>query len=92
MATFLLCGKYSSQALEQMSAQRTQQAVEAVQQCGGEVEAMYATLGQNDLLFIVSLPGIEEAMKASIALTKLTGIAFSTTPAIPVQDFDTLIG
>ncbi len=49
---------------------------------------MYAVLGERDLVFILDFPGIEEAARASIALTKMTGIAFSTNPAISVDRFD----
>jgi uncharacterized protein with GYD domain len=92
MATFLMFGKYSSRALQEMSIQRTDKVVDLVKQFGGEVQAMYAALGQHDLVFVVSLPGTEAAMKASVALTKLTGITFITAPAVTVQDFDKLMG
>jgi uncharacterized protein with GYD domain len=91
MATFLMFGKYSSEALRAISAQRTEEAVDLIGQCGGEVEAMYATLGQQDLVLILNFPGIEEALKASVALSKLTGIGFTTAPAIAVQEFDALL-
>ena len=91
MATFLMLGKYSSRALQEMSIQRTDKVVNTFKQFGGEVQAMYATLGQYDLVFVVSLPGIDEAMKASVVLTKLTGIAFSTLPAVTVENFDKLM-
>ena len=91
MATFLMVGKYSSRALQEMSIQRTDKVVDLVKQFGGQVEAMYATLGQQDLLLVLSLPGTPEAMKASVALTKLTGISFNTMPAVSVQDFDKLM-
>ena len=91
MSTFLMFGKYSSRALQEMSIQRTDKAVDLIKQCGGEVQAMYATLGEHDLVFVVSLPGPDEAMKTSVALTKLTGISFTTVPAVSVQDFDKLI-
>ena len=92
MATYLMFGKYSSQALQGMSIARTDKARELVKQFGGEVDAIYATLGDHDLVIIASLPGTEEAMKASLALTKLTGITFSTTPAVTVEEFDKLTG
>ena len=92
MATYLMFGKYSSQALKGMSIARTDKARELVKQFGGEVDAIYATLGDHDLVIIASLPGTEEAMKASLALTKLTGITFSTTPAVTVEEFDKLTG
>jgi uncharacterized protein with GYD domain len=92
MATFLMFGKYSPQALEQMSAERTASAVELVKKLGGEVQSMYATLGVNDLVFVVSFPSTQDAMKASVALSKMSGIAFSTAPAVTVADFDKLMG
>jgi uncharacterized protein with GYD domain len=91
MAMFLMFGKYSSRALQEMSIQRTDKVVDLVKQFGGEIQGMYATLGQQDLVFVLSLPGTEEAMKASVALTKLTGISFTTMPAVSVQDFDKLM-
>ena len=52
---------------------------------------MHALLGEKDLVFIVSLPGVEQAIQASVALSKMTGIAFTTAPAITVDDFDKLM-
>jgi len=92
MATFLMFGKYSPQALDQMSAQRTASAVDLLKKFGGEVQSMYATLGVNDLVFVVSFPTTEDAMKASVALSKMSAIAFSTAPAVTVADFDKLMG
>ena len=80
MAMYLMFGK------------RTDKAVDLIKQLGGEVQAMYATLGQHDLVLVVSLPGTDAAMKASVALTKLTGIGFNTMPAVSVEDFDKLMG
>ena len=91
MAKFLMFGKYSSRALQEMSVQRTDKVVNLIKQFGGEVHAMYATLGEHDLVFVLSLPSTEEAIKASVALTKLTGIGFNTSPAVAVQDFDKLV-
>jgi uncharacterized protein with GYD domain len=92
MSTFLMFGKYSPQALEEMSAERTSSAVELIKKFGGQVQSMYATLGANDLVFVLSFPGIEDAIKASVALSKMSGIAFSTAPAVTVAEFDKLMG
>jgi uncharacterized protein with GYD domain len=46
-----------------------------------------SVLGENDVLFIVELPGAREALKLSIALSKMTGIAFTTSAAVTVQEF-----
>lgn len=92
MATFLMFGKYTTvDALKGMSAERTESAVEAIGQCGGQVEAMYALLGPVDLLLICSFPSVEDAMKASVFLARMTGIAFTTAPAISVEAFDKLM-
>ena len=90
MATFMMFGKYSAQAVKEMSPERTQKAGELIKQLGGKVEAMYALLGETDLVFIITLPNVEAAMKASLALSKLTGISFTTAPAISVSEFDKL--
>jgi uncharacterized protein with GYD domain len=90
MATFLMFGKYSAQAMKEMSPERTQKVRDKVKQLGGEVKAMYAMLGKYDLLLVVSLPGIEAAMKASLSLAKMTGIGFTTAPALTVEEFDKL--
>ena len=91
MATFLMFGKYSAQALGEMSAERTRSAVEMIKKFGGEVQSMYATLGTSDLVFVLSFPGNDEAIKASVALSKMTGISFSTAPAVTVAEFDKLM-
>jgi uncharacterized protein with GYD domain len=91
MPTFFMLGKYSSEAVKGISADRTGKAVDIIKKHGGEVRSMYALLGAYDLAFIVDLPGMQEAMKASIAIGKLTGISFSTAAALPVEDFDKMI-
>jgi uncharacterized protein with GYD domain len=91
MATFLMFGKCSVQAMQEVSPGRAQMAVDLIKQLGGEVMAMYAMLGEADLLLVVDLPDIAAAMKVSLALTKMSGIAFTTCPAISVEEFDRLI-
>jgi uncharacterized protein with GYD domain len=90
MTTFLMFGKYSAQAMKEISPERTQKTYALIKQLGGEVKAMYAMLGETDLLLVVALPDIEAAMKASLGLAKMTGISFSTAPAVTVEEFDRL--
>ena len=92
MATFLMFGKYTAQAMKEMSPGRTQKALDLIKKLGGEVKGMYALLGKYDLVFIITLPGIEAAMQASLALSKMTGIGFTTSPAVTVEEFDKIIG
>lgn len=88
MATFFMFGKYSKESLEGVSSARTKEAEHLIARFQGTIKDMYVLLGEKDLVLIVDLPGVEEALKASASLSKLTGIAFSTLPAIPVNDFD----
>jgi uncharacterized protein with GYD domain len=90
MATFIMQGRYTPQALQELSADRTAEALKLIKKNKGEVQLMYATLGRNDLLFVLDFPGLKEALRTSVALAKLTGIGFTTEPAIPVDQFDKL--
>ena len=91
MATFIMFGKYSAEALKGMSPARTQQIADAIKKFGGDVQGMYATLGAQDLIFILSLPGVEQAMQVSVALNKMTGISFATAPAVSAAEFDKIM-
>lgn len=92
MTTFIMTGRYSAEALKQISAKRTTKGIEIVQQCGGKFVAAYATMGKADVLVIAEFPSVNEAIQASVALNKALGIFFSTVPALKVEDFDKLIG
>ncbi|NIO04184.1 MAG: GYD domain-containing protein [Proteobacteria bacterium] len=91
MATFLMFGKYSTEALRGIRPERTDEFIAIVKRFGGDVKAIYQLLGEVDLVCIVAFPGIEQAMQASVALGKLTGISFTTLPAITVEEFDKLM-
>ena len=91
MATFFMFGRYSADSVRDISSKRTTGAVNVIKKLGGEVKGMYALLGEIDLVFIVSFPGTDQAMKASVALSKITKISFSTAPAVTVEEFDKLV-
>ena len=91
MATYFLFGQYSRKAMQEISAERTEKAEAVVKELGGTVNAVYALLGEKDLVIIADFPGTEQAMQGSAALGKLTGISFTTSPAVPVKEFDKLM-
>ena len=91
MATYLMFGKYSQDSIKHISTKRTEEARELIRSHGGTVTAGYAMLGKTDLVLIVELPDAEVAMKTSVALSKLLGISFTTTPAVAIEDFDKLM-
>ena len=88
MQTYFLFGKYSPEALKGVSGERTEKALSLIKRLGGQVHDVYALMGPTDLVFILDFPGMAEAMQASLALSRMTGIRFSTSPAIKVEQFD----
>jgi len=88
MATYIMLGRYSVEGIKGVSKERTKLVVDEIKKKGGKVDAMYATLGNYDLCFIVHFPGNAEAMKASVKISKATGIGFRTLPAITAEEFD----
>ncbi len=62
-----------------------------IEKYGGKLTAGFALLGDKDLVLLVELPDTEQAMKASVALSKMLGISFSTYPAVSVAAFDKLM-
>ncbi len=92
MQTFVMLGKYSAEAVKDISANRTEKAVGLIKELGGKVLSMYALLGGYDLVLITEFPSLQVAMKASLGLDILTGISFSSYPAISVADFDKMLG
>jgi len=91
MPIFMMFGKYSTEALKGISPERTDKAVELIKKNGGKVISMYAVLGEHDLVFTLDFPDSEKALAASVALNKLTGISFTTSPVVEVEKFDKLI-
>ena len=87
MATFIMCGKYSQEAIEHISAERHREVEKLLKKLGGEMKGEFCLLGEKDVLFIVELPGTREAMQLSVGLSKMTGIAFTTSAAVTVKEF-----
>ena len=91
MQTYVMLGKYSSEAVRDISANRTENSLNLIRELGGKMISMYSLLGGYDLILTAEFKDIQTAMKASLGLTVLTGIGFSTYPAISIADFDRLI-
>jgi uncharacterized protein with GYD domain len=85
-------GQYSADSIKKISTKRTEDALSVIGDLGGEYKDGYALLGKYDLILIADFPGTEQAMKASVTLTKKLGISFTTLPAVSVADFDKLVG
>ncbi len=92
MATYLLFGKYSHDSAKEISNQRSVKARDEIAKNGGKFNAGYALLGEYDIVLILDLPNTEQAVKTSVALSKLLGISFTTSPAVSIEEFDKLVG
>jgi len=90
MTTYILFGKMTVNVVKDISSVRTMNATSIIEKYGGQIQALYALLGGADVLAIIDFPGMNEAMKASLELTKLLGIAFTTSPAMTMLEFDKL--
>ncbi len=91
MSMFFMFGTYSSDSIKKISKDRTLEVIELVKKFDGEINAMYVLLGAYDLVLISKFPEMKIALQASIAITRATGISFSTLPAITVEEFDELM-
>jgi uncharacterized protein with GYD domain len=91
MATYFMFGIYSADAMDDISADRTAAAEKLIKSYDGKITSMYALMGEEDLILITEFPDNRKAIQASVALSKLTGISFSTAPAIEVAEFDKLM-
>ncbi|KQC09155.1 MAG: hypothetical protein APR62_03065 [Smithella sp. SDB] len=91
MPIFMMFGKYNNDSLKYVSEQRTKKAVKIIEKNGGKVVSMYAVMGEHDLVFTLDFPDIDNALSASMALSVLTGISFSTSPVVDVEKFDHLM-
>jgi len=84
-------GKVSIDAMKKISAERTKKATAIVEDCGGQLKAVYALLGDIDTVAIADFPSVQKAMKASVGLSRLLGISFTTVPALTMDEFDKLV-
>ena len=103
MSTFFMFGKYSSDSLKEPAENWTRRILEIIRHFDGDVQSMYSVMGAYDLVLIANFHMITQALQASVAITKEQSedlrdyvhelqIAFSTLPAIPVEEFDKLVG
>mgnify|MGYP000854154243 CR=1 FL=1 len=88
---FVMLGNYSLKGLKGASARRTGKVNDIVAKAGGRLDSIFALLGDYDLVITADFPSVPVAMKASIDISKLTGISFRSLPAVPVDEFDRLI-
>ena len=91
MSTYFLLGNYSNASLAAAREARTNAVVGILEELNGQIIAIYALLGAFDLALVVNLPDNLSAMKASIEISRQTGITFTTLPGIPIDHFDDIL-
>ena len=91
MSIFLLFGRYSTEAIKDISPDRTEKVRDLIKKHNGKIISMYAVMGDHDLVFTINFPDAKNAMATSVALYKLTGIHFTTSAVVDVEQFDTLV-
>jgi uncharacterized protein with GYD domain len=91
MATYFLTGTYGADAIQGISRKRTADVTKIIENIGGKIVSIYLLLGEKDLVIIAEFPGLKEAIKGSISISKVTGISFTTNPAITAEEFDAFI-
>ena len=88
MATYFLTGTYGADAIKGISQKRTSDVSKMIEEMGGKIVSIYLLLGEKDLVIIAEFPGLKEAIKGSVNISRMTGISFSTNPAITAAEFD----
>jgi uncharacterized protein with GYD domain len=91
MPIFMMFGKYSQDSLTGVSAERTKKALKIIEKNGGKIISMYAVIGEHDLVFTLDFPDADKVLLTSVALNMLTGISFTTSPVVDVEQFDRLM-
>ena len=88
MATYFLTGTYGADAIKGISRKRTADVTKMIEDIGGKLVSVYLLLGEKDLVIIAEFPGLKEAIIGSVNISKITGISFTTNPAITAKEFD----
>ncbi len=91
MPIFMMFGKYSKEALNSASPERTGRVVDVINQNNGKIISMYAVAGEHDIVLTLDFPSTHDAIATSVAIGKLTGISFTTSPVVDVEQFDRIL-
>jgi len=90
MQTYYMLGKYSTVGVKHIAAVRSESCIRMIEDLGGEIILLDALLGEYDLAIIGKFPDNTAALRATLALEKLTELTLKTLPAISVAEFDQL--
>ncbi len=89
MPTYITLYRYTDQGITNIkeSPNRMNAYRQALQDMGGELKAIYLTMGQYDSVAILELPDDESAARANLALASLGNVRTETLRAFTEDEF-----
>ena len=93
MPTYISLIHFTEQGIKNVkdSPKRIDAAREAYRKAGGELKAIYATMGKVDLIAIVDLPDDATAARASLALGALGNVRSETLKAFTEDEYRKIV-
>jgi uncharacterized protein with GYD domain len=94
MPTYITLWNYTQQGLEniQDSPERLDAAVDLMGSLGGELHAVYLTMGEYDLVTVAEFPDDDAAAKTVIGIAQGGNVSPMTMKAWPEAEYRELIG
>jgi uncharacterized protein with GYD domain len=93
MPTYIALLQYTQKGLENIkqSPSRVDAARKAFQQAGGEMRALYLTMGQYDLVSIIEAPDDQTMAKIALALGAQGNVRTQTLKAFTEEEFHKIV-
>lgn len=93
MPTYVTLYRFTQQGIRDVkdSPGRTEAAIKAAAEAGGNVKAVYVTLGQYDLVAITEWPNDELAAAAMLAQASLGNVSTETMRAFTLDEFKQIV-
>jgi uncharacterized protein with GYD domain len=94
MPTYISMLRYTQQGISAIknAPARTDAAKEAYRKAGGELKAIYLTLGQYDLVAIAEMPNDEAVARMALAQGALGNVRSETMRAFTEAEFRKIVG
>ena len=94
MPTYISMLRYTQQGIASVKSapERMDAAKEAYRKAGGELKAIYLTLGQYDLVVVAEMPNDDAVARMALALGAQGNIRSETMRAFTETEFKKLVG
>lgn len=94
MPTYISMLRYTQQGINNVKSApaRIDAAKEAYKKAGGELKALYLTLGQYDLVVVAEMPNDEAVARMALALGSQGNIRSETMRAFTETEFRKIVG